>query len=250
MDAALNPRSNLLLRALSAEDLARLEVDLTVLRVPARTVLYARDEPIRFVFFPLNGVASVVATDGNGSAIEIVAVGREGMLGVPALLGAGQAPSDVVMEIGGAVGRVRVEPMLAWIAGSEAAERISDRYVAARLAQTGQSAACHRLHHLDTRVARWLLDMHDRVGDEEFMLTQESLAAMLGVTRPKVSIAANRMRAEGAIGYLHGCLRILDRPLLERLSCECYFTIRAEFERLLPGREMPAATLSDRPSSA
>jgi CRP-like cAMP-binding protein len=243
MDAVLSPRSNDLLHALGADDYARLEVDLVVQQIPARTVLSARDEPIRFAFFPLSGVASVVATDGNGSAIEIVSVGREGMLGIPAILGAGQAPSDVVMEIAGEVGRVRMEAMLAWTAASETAEGIVDRYVAARLAQTGQSAACHRLHHLDARVARWLLDMHDRVGDEPFLLTQESLAAMLGVTRPKVSIAAGRMRSQGAIGYVHGCLRILDRPLLESLSCECYFTIRAEFERLLP-REAPIYLVS------
>ncbi len=249
MDAMIIPRSNELLRGLSANDYAHLSAHLAVVDVPARTVLYARDEPIAFAFFPMSGVASVVATYGDGNAMEIVAVGREGMLGVPAVLGAGQAPSDVVMEIAGSVGRIRVAPMLAWMAASQTAAGTVDRYVAVRLAQTGQSAACHRLHHLDARVARWLLDMHDRVSGEPFVLTQDSLAAMLGVTRPKVSIAAGRFRDQGAIAYVHGRLRIVDRLVLERQSCECYFTIRAEFERLLP-RTPPAISLLDRRSSA
>lgn len=169
MDAMITPRSNELLRGLSANDYAHVSTHLAVVDVPARTVLHARDEPIAFAFFPMSGVASVVATYGDGNAMEIVAVGREGMLGIPAVLGAGQAPSDVVMEIAGSLGRIRVAPMLAWMAASQTAAGTVDRYVAVRLAQTGQSAACHRLHHLDARVARWLLDMHDRVSGEPFV---------------------------------------------------------------------------------
>jgi CRP-like cAMP-binding protein len=169
----------------------------------------------------------------GGSGVEVGTVGNEGFTCVEALFDARIALETVVCQIEGSSLRIPIEDFRNLISEPGDLTRLLHRSGQAYLSQVSQSVACNRLHSIDMRFARWMLITHDRVQGNEFTLTQEFLAAMLGVHRPSVSTVAGIFQHAGMIKYSRGHMKILDREKLEEASCECYQVVRGHFERLL-----------------
>jgi CRP-like cAMP-binding protein len=225
------PTGNLLLAALSPDDRARVERRLEPVDLPTSKVLYEPGERMEHAYFPLSGVISMVSDMEQGS-VEVGTVGREGMLGIPILLLSASTTTRAFMQVPGQGWRCSAADLLQCTTEVPAFSRLLHRYMLALFEQVAQSAACNRLHTLEERCARWLLMVHDRVGDEVLPLKQSFLADMLGVHRPAVTLAAGSLQTAGLIRYSRGRVHILDRPLLEQSSCACYRIVRESFERL------------------
>jgi CRP-like cAMP-binding protein len=225
-------RANRLLAALTAEDFNLLKPHLTVVDLIQNEIVFEGGRPAEYVWFPHEGVISIVATDAEGGAVEVATVGREGMTGIPLVLGSDSMSSDAMVQVSGAGSRMETSPFRDAIEASPTIRQQMLRYVLAVFGQVSQNAACNQLHAINNRCARWLLTTHDRVNGDTYALTQEYLAMMLGVTRPSVSAAAGALQKAGLIRYSRGVITILDRGGLEAASCECYRIIEDEFTRL------------------
>jgi CRP-like cAMP-binding protein len=199
--------------------------------LPFRTVLYQPYATITHAYFPTSGVVSMVNVMRDGG-VEVGTVGNEGMVGVPILLHARSMPTRVLVQVGGAGWRIPAESLLRVVRDSEATSILFYKWVQALLDQVAQSVACNRLHALEQRCARWLLMTHDRAEANEFALTQEFLSYMLGVHRPAVTLAAGALSDAGLISYRRGRITVVDRPGLERASCDCYQVTRTSFHEL------------------
>lgn len=193
------------------------------------------DEPIRDVYFPLNSLLSMVTTMQDGATVESGSIGREGMSGVPVLLGAAQTTMPTFVQVAGDAVRLRAEVLRDAYERNADLRRVLNRYAHTVIIVGSQSSACNALHGVEARTCRWILMSSDGVGSDEVNLTQEYLATMLGVRRPGVTEVAVRLKAEGLIDYRRGAIRILNRPEVERLACECYGRVKDEYERLFGG---------------
>lgn len=229
---AQSPR-NRLLELLPAQDFEQLRPHLEEIEFPYKMPLYEAHEPIRYVYFPVQGVASLVNTMSDGASAEIGTIGNEGVVGAPTILGDRTAPTNVYVQVPGA--GLRMEARIL----SEAMDRSRDtrvimlRYIHAFFNQVAQSAACNHFHSIDKRCCRWLLMTHDRVQSDDFLLTQEFLAMMLGARRSSVTDAARALKLKRLINYSRGHVTILDRAGIERGACECYGVSKEEYDRLL-----------------
>ena len=226
--------SNRLLAALPADELARLRSHLDSVRIDQRDVLFDVEQRIPYVYFPEQGVVSLVSIFDDGGTIEVGTVGSEGIAGLPVFLGEESSTVRAVIQIPGTATRMEAELFVRLAAAPGVLHHLLLRYTQAFMTQVAQTAACNAAHLVEQRCARWLLMTHDRVGDEEFPLTHEFLAFMLGVRRAGVTVAMQALQEAGLIHYTRGHVGIVDREGLERASCECYRVVRAHFERLLP----------------
>jgi CRP-like cAMP-binding protein len=199
-----------------------------------KELIYEPDTPIPYIYFPNSGVTSILTTMKNGKAAEVGTVGKEGMLGLPVFLGTDRSSGRSFSQVPGESLRLGADAFRVAIQQSRALVDLLHRYTQALFTQVSQSAACNSLHSIEERCGRWLLMTHDRVETDEFVLTQEFLAIMLGVRRASVAEVAGKLQQAGLIHYQRGQMRILDRKGLEATSCECCGVIRAEYERLLP----------------
>ncbi|HYC92542.1 MAG TPA: Crp/Fnr family transcriptional regulator [Thermoanaerobaculia bacterium] len=214
------------------------EAERDALRPERMTVTHAYplivpSEPIKYVYFPINALGSLVTILEDGSTIESGSVGREGMVGVPVILGADTTPMQTVVQIPGDVWRVESEAVKRELAKQRTLHGLLNRYVHTIFVVASQSTACIRRHTVEARLARWLLMSSDGVDSHELPLTQEFLGTMLGVRRAGVTEAAAKLQGEELIRYSRGFVEIVDRPGLEAATCECYHNIRREYERLL-----------------
>lgn len=226
------PEHNLLLSALPATTLQRLECHLTTADIPVTGELHAPGDELTRVHFPLSGVVSMTTTV-SGTVGEVATVGCEGMVGLPVVFGTNIALLRASMQVGGAVASMPAA-IFAQILEEDAALRsLISRYVETVLRQVGQSVVCNQRHTLRQRCARWLLTTRDRVPGDEFHLTHESLAVMLGVRRAGVTVAAGALQRAGLIRYRRGLITILDRYGLEKVSCECYRVVQDAYNQLL-----------------
>ncbi|WP_295846154.1 Crp/Fnr family transcriptional regulator [Tardiphaga sp.] len=187
-----------------------------------RMPLYEAGEPITNVYFPVEGVASLVNTMADGSASEVGTIGNEGVVGIPIILGDTMAPTTVYMQVPGNGLVIRASALRKILEESQHTRRLMLHYVHAFFNQVAQSAACNHHHNLEQRCCRWLLMTHDRVQSDKFLLTQEFLAMMLGVRRTGVTEVASVLKKNGFIDYVRGHVTILDRAGLE--ACSCKFT--------------------------
>ncbi|MGI8548701.1 MAG: Crp/Fnr family transcriptional regulator [Gemmatimonadaceae bacterium] len=225
-------KQNLLLGALPAETLGRLSGYLTIADVGVREVLYAAGQPITRVYFPLNGVVSMT-TLVSGSIAEVATVGCEGLVGLPVFFGTTVAPLRTLLQVAGTVSYMTASDFTDLVRDDPALRSVMFRYTEAMFRQVGQSVVCNQRHTLRQRCARWLLLTDDRMSGAEFHLTHESLAAMLGVRRAGVTVAAGALQRAGLIRYRRGLITILDRQGLECVSCECYRVVQQAFHQLL-----------------
>jgi CRP-like cAMP-binding protein len=223
---------NRLLAALPADELDRLRPHLERRRYDVKELVHRPGEPIEAVVFPTTGVFSLVTSMADGTTMEVATVGDEGMVGVPVFLGDVSSPLTVYSQIPGEALCLPAAKLRSFVRDGSRLHDLLLRYVQALFILTAQSVACNRLHSVQQRCARWLLMCHDRTHTDEFPLTQEFMAQMLGIRRASVTEAAGQLQGAGLIRYQRGVITILDRPGLERASCECYGIIRAEFDRL------------------
>lgn len=232
------PPKNRLLAGLPSADLRRLLPALQTIPLARKQVLLKRGEPIRYVFFPNDGVCSVTAMMKDGTAVEVATVGREGMLGITAFFGGTAMPGESMVQVSSPHPQpMTAERMAVAVFQRELLQRGAlyeciSRYSQGVIALMMQSTACMALHTVQQRCCRWLLMTHDRIRSDEFNLSQEFLAMMLGASRPTVTLVALSLQHAQLIRYTHARMTILDRKGLEAASCECYASIKLEFERL------------------
>ena len=225
--------ANRLLGLLPPRDYKRLRPHLHRLPLKYRQSLYRANKPIEFVYFIESGVGSLVNTMANDDAAEVGTIGNEGVVGLPLVLGDDRAPTSVYVQVPGAGLRMKATLFNRELARSASMRTVMLHYTHAFFNQVVQSAACNQFHSLEQRCCRWLLMTHDRMQSDEFLLTQEFLAMMLGVQRTGVTAAAGGLQRAGIIRYTRGNVTIVDRRALIRRSCECYGVSKMEFDRLL-----------------
>lgn len=228
-----NQVGNKLLAALPNSEYERLFPKLQPVSLPFTQRVYEQNEPIEYLYFINRGVVSMLNIMEDGGAIEVATVGNEGFIGVPLLLGAEHSPLEAFVQIPGDALRIKADVFKREITPGSPSYNLLLRYTQALIDQLGQSAACNRLHSIEERCCRWLLLTQDRVGSDEFPLTHEFLAQMLGVRRASVSIIAAVLQKAGLISYHRGKMMIVDRKGLEAGACECYQVIKAGYDRLL-----------------
>ncbi len=230
---AAEAHANRLLGLLPSKDYERLRPHLEHVPLEYRQSLYRANKAVEFVYFIETGVGSLVNTLANGQAAEVGTIGNEGVVGLPLLLGDDKAPTAVYVQVPGAGWRMKAAIFKTELARSPTMQVVMLRYAHALFNQVAQSAACNQFHTLQQRCCRWLLMTHDRMQSDEFLLTQEFLAMMLGVQRTGVTKAARALKRKDLIEYRRGAVTILDRRGLKQLSCECYGVSKREFDRLL-----------------
>jgi CRP-like cAMP-binding protein len=229
------PPGNRLLASLPRAEYERLRPHLTLVPLRHRQVLQRAGHAVDVVYFPADGLCSMIMTMADGRTAEVATVGKEGMVGVAAFLGQATAVADTIVQIPGAFAYALSADIFA--REMERRKALHDqvsRYSQALVAFLMHTAACNGLHAADQRCARWLLHSHDRIGRDWFELTQEFLAIMLGVRRATVSMIAQELQRSGLILFRRRGVTILNREGLEKLACECYRAVRTQFERLLP----------------
>lgn len=217
---------NNLLAALPAEDLHRVRPQLEVVPLKLKELLHKPGEPIDYVYFPGGGFCSIVTVLEDGSMVEAAAVGREGLVGLAASAST-ETPSSIASMAQSDVDicyRMKAEHFRRELGRCGPFQAIVMRYSQALLGFIMQSAACNAAHSIEQRFARWLLAAQDRMDADEFLLTQEFIAMMLGASRSTVSEVAGELQKAGFITYHRGRVAILDREALEAASCECYQT--------------------------
>jgi CRP-like cAMP-binding protein len=219
---------------LSDSDFARLQPYLKTIPTRLRQVLQKNGEPVEFVYFLNGGVASITTVLSDGTMVEAATVGDEGMLGLEAFLGDDAiAPGETLIQVPDTSAEMMgVKDFRREVSDGGVLRTLMGRYAQVVIAQMMQSAACNALHQVQQRCARWLLTTHDRMHEQDFQLSHEFLAVMLGVQRPTVSVVAATLQEAGLIRYVHGRVTVVNREGLEAASCECYPTIRGHFERL------------------
>jgi CRP-like cAMP-binding protein len=188
--------------------------------------------PIRDIYFPFNCLLSMVTMMEDGSAVESGSIGREGMAGSPILLDADETTMPTFVQIPGEAIRIKAATVKEVYERGGALKKIINRYIHTVVVVGSQSAACNRLHHIEARLARWLLMSSDGIGSDEVGITHEYLAVMLGVRRAGVSEAAAKLQEKNLIRYSRGNVLIVDRDSLEAAACECYHVVKEEYERL------------------
>jgi CRP-like cAMP-binding protein len=233
MDGWVQSYRNRLLELLDPKDLDRLRPHLEPTAFDYRQSLYEANSPISSVYFPIDGVASLVNTMINGSAAEVGTIGNEGLVGLPVILGDRYAPTSAYIQVPGSGLRLQADVLISEIDRSSTMRRTMLHYAHAFFNQVAQSAACNHFHSVEQRCCRWLLMTHDRVQSERFVLTQEFLGMMLGVRRTSVTAAANKLKQRKFIEYQRGQVTILNRIGIEKIACECYAVSKQEFDRLL-----------------
>jgi hypothetical protein len=224
---------NRLLGTLSDADYSAIAPLLHPARLRARDMACERGRAAAQVYFPCSCVLSVFTFMHNGVAIEAGPIGNEGFAGIDVLLGQPRWTDTTVCQIGGDCMAMPAADFHKATAGETPLRRIVQRFIAVYLSLVTQSVACNRLHNTEERFARWVLMLHDRLGGDEFFLTQEFFAGMLGVHRPSVSVVAAAFQNAGFIRYSRGHIAVLNRRGLEDASCECYAVGARQVAQLL-----------------
>ena len=224
--------ANQLLAVLGSEERERLLRSAKSEAFEAHQVLHTRGREITHVYFPVGGMVSVVVKMTDAAAVEVVTIGNEGVVGIPVILGVTFAAMEALWQIPGRALKIPAGVFREEIGRTARLNRLLLRYTEAVMAQVAQHVACNRSHSMEQRCARWLLRTHDRVEGDEFPLTQQFLAQMLGVRRATVTIIAGALHRAGLIDYRRGRIRIVDRRGLEGAACECYDVVRRVMKRV------------------
>jgi CRP-like cAMP-binding protein len=225
------PIQNQILAALPCKEHKRLLAHLEPVSLPFMDVLYESGEPIKHVYFPNDGLISLLIVMEDETSREVGLIGNEGMLGVPVVLGMNTTPTRALIQMPGSAMCMKVQALKAELKLGGALPSLLKHYAHALFSQVAQSAACVSAHAVDKRLSRWLLMTHDRAPGDEFEMKHEFMAMMLGVTRSVVTIAAGRIQDEKMIRYTRGRVTILDRRGLEASACECYGVVKEAYAR-------------------
>jgi CRP-like cAMP-binding protein len=227
------PLENRLLAALPSDQYQRLLPQLQQVSFSLGEVVYEFGGQLDYVYFPTSSIVSLLYTMENGTSAEMGLTGNDGVVGIALFMGGGTMPNRAVVQSAGNAVRMKAKLLQAEFALGGKFQQLLLRYTQALITQISQTAVCNRLHSVEQQLCRWLLLSHDRVKADELIMTQELIADMLGVRREGVTVAAGRLQDAGAISYVRGHIRILNRLKLEETVCECYRVVKEEFDRLL-----------------
>jgi CRP-like cAMP-binding protein len=233
MNPVQDPTLNHVLDALPQTEQERLFPHLKLVPMPLGMVLYESGATLRHIYFPTNCIVSLLYVMQDGASAEIAVVGNEGAVGVSLFMGGESTPSRAIVQSAGSAYRLTGARLKNEFNRHGEMLHILLRYTQSLITQMAQTAVCNRHHSLDQQLCRWLLLSLDRLRGNELKMTQELIANMLGVRREGVTEAAGRLQKSGAIRYSRGKIIVLDRPQLEKLSCECYAVVKKESDRLL-----------------
>jgi CRP-like cAMP-binding protein len=230
-DSKAQPR-NRILAALPAGEYERLLPHLKPVTLEYRQVLYEPHKTIRYSYFPEDSIISMVSTVIDKAVVEVGLAGREGMVCVATFLGVNSTPHRGIVQGQGTAMRMKASVLREEFKRGGKFQDLLLRYTQAHLVQIAQTSVCNRLHALEARLSRWLMMIHNRVDGDDFLLTQDFISMMLGVQRTGVTEAAGSLQKKGIITYSRGKITILDHQKLEETSCECYWIVREEYDRL------------------
>jgi CRP-like cAMP-binding protein len=228
----LDPRINTLLASLPAREFGRIAPHLNPVSLARGTVLEEADEEIHDVYFPVTGVASLMAIGSEGESVDTAMIGREGMTGLAVFLGTGQMPVRTIVQVAMDGFRLPADELRAELRHGGKLLNLLQRYTQVVMVSMAQLILCNRVHRLDQRAARWLLQVDERIEEAPFDVTQEFLAEMIGTQRPSVSLAVQQFRDEGLISYSRGRIAISNRDGLLKRSCACITVLHDEERRL------------------
>ncbi len=226
------PRRNVILGALPRAEYERISHFLEPVSLPRPTELDGPDSEISHVYFPVTGIASIVAIGAEGEMVDTTMVGREGMTGLPVFLGTGQMPVRTMVQVPMTGFRLRSQVLRDELERGGMLVNLLQRYTQVVMVSMAQLILCNRRHRLDQRAARWLLQVDERVDESQFEVTQEFLSEMIGVQRPSLSVIVRQFKDDGLIAYTRGQISITDRERLLRRACGCIAIILAEENRL------------------
>ena len=236
MATNVEARNNHLLASLPSDESKRWLPLLEPIDLPLGDVLYESGKTLDYVYFPTTAIVSLLYVMENGASAEIAVVGNEGIVGVSLFMGGGSTPSRGVVQSAGKGFRLAAVSMKDEFDRAGPVMHLLLRYTQALITQMAQTAVCNRHHSLDQQLCRWLLLSLDRLQGSELQMTQDLIANMLGVRREGVTEAALRLQTAGLIQYARGHIKVLDRPGLEKRTCECYAVVKKEYDRLLPDK--------------
>jgi CRP-like cAMP-binding protein len=231
-------QENLLLAALPLDESQRWLPLMEAVDMPLGAVLYEPGVTLTHVYFPTTAIVSLLYVMENGGSAEIAVVGNEGIVGVSLFMGGESTPSRAVVQSAGMGFRLKAQIMKNEFYRAGPVLHLLLRYTQALITQMSQTAVCNRHHTLDQQLCRWLLLSLDRLQSNELVMTQELIANMLGVRREGVTEGALKLQQAGLIRYARGHITVIDRPGLERRSCECYLVVKKEYDRLLPAAQV------------
>ncbi len=234
MTPASDPLLNQLLASLPPAEWKHWQALLEPVTMPLGHVLYESGQSLSHAYFPTTAIVSLLYVMENGASAEIAVVGLEGVVGISLFMGGDTTPNRAVVQSAGAGFRMRAADLKEAFNRSPPVMRLMLRYTQALITQMSQTAVCNRHHSLDQQLCRWLLLSLDRLKGNELVMTQELIANMLGVRREGVTEAALSLQKGGLISYARGHIRVLNRPGLEKRTCECYAVVKTEYDRLLP----------------
>ena len=232
MPPAPSPNQNRLLAALPEKDYQRLLPQLELIDIGLGRSLYESGGHLQHVYFPVEGIVSLLYVTQGGASAELAVVGSEGMIGISLFMGGETTPNRAVVQSACKAYRLPAQVLKDHFAEGGALHLILLKFTQALITQISQTAVCNRHHLVTQQLCRWLLLSLDRLPVMELRMTQELMANMLGVRREGVTTAAGKLQALGAIKYARGRITVLDRPKLEALSCECYAVVKQETDRL------------------
>ncbi len=227
------PAANRLLAALPRDEYERLLPELEQVAMPFAEGLYEPGARVSYAYFPNDSVVSLLAEVADRSTLEVGIVGNEGVAGISVFMGVATSQHRAVIQGAGTAMRLKASVLRMESDRTGSLHRLLHRYAHSLLTQVSRSAACNRFHMVDARLARWLLMSRDRLESDDFLLTQDFIANMLGVRREGVSKAASLLQQNALINYSRGRIKILDRAGLEAVACECYEIIKAESDSYL-----------------
>ncbi len=223
---------NRVLALLPPNDLEEMLPHFEVRQVKAREILQPGGKLADHAYFPIDGVASMISLTELGALVEVATIGYEGMTGLSLFLGGESAALEIIMQVPGESLRMSAKRFTQYSA-EPAFTAVMHTYTQALIAQIAQSSACNRMHPVEQRCARWLLQSHDRAKVNEFQLTHEFLGIMLGVRRASVTEVAGKLQERGLIKYHRGIIKVTNRAGLERASCACYELLTRVYDKLL-----------------
>jgi CRP-like cAMP-binding protein len=224
------------------DDAALRGLECVTVEVRSGDILQRSGMPEEYAYFPVSAIVSLLSTTSTGGSVEVSIVGREGVAGLAGIFPE-NSPTDNVVQLGGTCMRVNTAALRQARARNPVMQAVFDRYTTARLIQMTRLAACHRLHPIGHRLARWLLGLQDRARVDSFKLSQHHLAELLGAHRPTIALELQKLHAARAIRYCGRTITIIDRARLEGLSCECHQTLHRDYVGLL--HWMPPSSQGD-----
>ena len=227
-----SPRQNQLLAALSTAEVDALRSRLELVQMRLGDMVYEPGEKLEHVYFPTTAIVSLHYVTASGATCETSGVGCEGVVGISLFMGGDSTPSSAVVHTAGYAYRLRRQVVKQEFDRHDLLGRVLLNYVQALITQVSQTAVCNRHHSVDQQVCRWLLMTLDRIPSGELVITQELIAAVLGVRREGITQAAGKLQLAGYIRYRRGHVTVLDRPGLETHACECYGVVKKELGRL------------------